>query len=526
MSKTTWAMIIGLLVVVVLGGLGVQRMRAAQSAATVTPVETAVVERGDLVASVSATGSVEPQTTLALTFKNPGRLAEVKVKAGDTVKAGDVLAQLETGELDLGVAQARATLASAKANLAKAQAGATDPDRAAAEAAVRSAKAALAQLKVGPTQADVAQAQAGVRAAQANLDKLRSGPRDQDVETARLNIEQAKNNLWGTQAQRDGVCGRAGQKDPISRQIPVPQSDCDKAQAAVQAGEQAVQIAQQNFDKLQAGPTQTELAAAQAEVDRAQAQLAKVREGTTAERLAQAQAEVDRAQAQLDKLNAGPTNEEIAALQAAIDQAQAGLDQAELRRRDAALTAPADGTVAAVNGKAGELVAQTTPVVTLVDLSHLQASLTIDETEISRVKLGQPARVTLDAHPGQDLDAKVAEIAPTATVQQGVVTYRVKVGLPATDLTLKPGMTTNVEIILDRRPGVLLVPNRALRSANGQRVVQVVRDPAQPPVEVAIKTGLSNDTVTEVVSGLSEGDRVVTQETPTNNPFGGGFGGR
>ncbi|MCW5852393.1 MAG: efflux RND transporter periplasmic adaptor subunit [Anaerolineae bacterium] len=520
MSRSTIIMVIGLVVVAGLGVVGYQRFQAAQAPAT-PPLETAEVQRGDLVASVSATGSVEPQTTLQLTFKTAGRLAEVRVRQGDTVKQGDALARLETGELELGVAQARATLAQARANLAKAQVGASAQDRAAAEAAVRSAQAGLAQLKVGPTQADLAQSQAGVRAAQAQLDKLRAGPRAEDVETARLNIEQAKNNLWGMQANRDSVCGRASDKNPA-----VPKAECDRAQAQVQAGEQAVQIAQQTFEKVQAGPTPQDLAAAQAEVDRAQAALAKLREGVSRERLAQAEAEVDRAQAQLDKLQAGPTNEDVAALQAGVDQAQASLSQAELRLRDAALAAPADGTLASVNGKAGELVTAATPIMTLADLSHLQVSLTIDETEISRVQVGQTARVTLDAHPGQDLEGKVAEIAPTATVQQGVVTYRVKVELPATDLLLKPGMTANVEIILDRRQGVLLVPNRAIRTANGQRVVQVVRGTPPAPVDVPVRLGLSNDQVTEVVSGLSEGDRVVTQVTPTNNPLSGGFGGR
>lgn len=526
MSRTTLFMIIGLVVVVVLGAIGLQRLQTARSTAATEPVETAVVERGDLVAAVSATGSIEPLTTTTLTFKTAGRLAEVRVKQGDSVKKGDVLARLETAELELGVAQARATLAQAQANLAKAQVGPTAADRAAAEAGVRAAQAALAQLKVGPTQADVAQAQAGVRVAQAQLEKLRAGPRAEDIEAARLSVEQAKNNLWGFQSNRDSVCGRAGDKNPITRQVDVPQSECDRAQAQVQAGEQAVQIAQQNYEKAQAGPTAQDLAAAQAEVDRAQAGLNKVREGTSQERLAQAQAEVDRAQAQLDKLQAGPSKEELAALQATIDQAQAGLAQAELRLRDATLTAPVDGTVGVVNSKVGEMVTGATPITTLIDLTHLQASLTIDETEISRVKLGQEAKITLDAHPGQELRGTVAEIAPTATVQQGVVTYRVKVDLPQTQLTLKPGMTANVEIILERRQGVLLVPNRAIRTSNGQRVVQVLRLGALAPTEVPVRLGLSNDAVTEVVSGLSEGDRVVTQVTPTNNPLSGGFGGR
>ena len=155
------------------GGLG---QTSADSQQSTGDLDIAVVERGTLVASVSASGSVEAKRRMALTFKTPGRVAEVYVETGDEVTAGDPLVKLDTAELELQVAQARAGLAAAEAQLAQLKAGPTAEDLAAAQAAVDSARAQLDKLQAGPDDAELQAARAAVNSARKNLNKILAGP--------------------------------------------------------------------------------------------------------------------------------------------------------------------------------------------------------------------------------------------------------------------------------------------------------------------------------------------------------------
>jgi len=288
-------------------------------------------------------------------------------------------------------------------------------------------------------------------------------------------------------------------------------STCENAQATVQRSEEEVRIAELQLQQLQRGPRQEDIAAAEAQLKQALGQLAT------------AQAQVRQAEANLARARKGPSAEDIAAAQAQVDQARSALELARLRLNDAVLKAPFDGTVTAVSVEAGQLVTAGAPVVTLAKLESLHVSLTVDETDVARLQVGQPATITLDAFLGQELHGAVAEIAPVAMVQQGVVTYNVRVDLARTELPIRPGMTANVNIEVARKENALLIPNRAVRFRDKQRVVDVLRDGRQ--VEVPVTVGLSNEQETEVLSGLSEGDQVVISVMPANSPFGGGFFG-
>ena len=198
--------------------------------------------------------------------------------------------------------------------------------------------------------------------------------------------------------------------------------------------------------------------------------------------------------------------------------------------RNAQLTAPFDGTVTqlnvvtAVSSSSGGSSASTAIQVT--DLGSLQVSVNMAEVDVSKIKLGQDVALTLDALNGVDLTGKVSQIAYVGTTTSGVVNYPVIISLPnATESGVKVGMTANVAITVDQRQGVLLVPNRAIKTQGRQKTVQV-----QTATDVTTKVvtiGLQNDNQAEVLTGLNEGDAVVigasTATTPGNR--GGGFGG-
>jgi HlyD family secretion protein len=484
-------MLLGVLMMVSLAGCG--QILPMQAKAT-TDLETATVTRGLIVATVNAAGNLEPESQVALSFKGAGRVQEVLVDGGDEVTDGQVLARLETGELELQVAQAEAGLAAAQAQLAKLKAMPDEDEVAAMEAALEAAKASLQT------------AEGAVASARANLARVEAGPTPEEIAIAERRVEQARNALWAAQTSRDSICGRVG-SGPFDAQ----QSDCDNAQATVQRAEEELRIAELQLQQLRRGPRDEDVAAARAQLQQALGQLAS------------AQAQVRQAEANLARVRKGPSAEDLAAAQAQVDQARVALELARLRLDDAVLKAPFDGTVVAVNVEIGQMAVAGTPAIVLAKLEPLHVSLTIDETDIARLQVGQPAIITLDAFLGTELSGTVTEISPVASVQQGVVTYRVKVDLAPTDLPIRPGMTANVNIEVARKENALLIPNRAIRFRGGQRVVSVLR--GEETVEVPIEVGLSNEEQTEVLSGLSEGDLVVTSVTPANNPLRGGFFG-
>lgn len=179
------------------------------------------------------------------------------------------------------------------------------------------------------------------------------------------------------------------------------------------------------------------------------------------------------------------------------------------------MRAPFDGTIAEVNGELGEFVTPsppgiaTLPVVDLIDTTCLTISAPIDEVDAPSVKPGLSARITLDAFPGETFDGRVRRIAPYVMEiekQARTVDIEAEFTNPADYVRLLPGYSADVEIILETRENVLHIPTEAL--LENQRVL--VFDPDSEQLQSRkVETGLSNWKLTEITSGLKEGERVV-----------------
>lgn len=208
--------------------------------------------------------------------------------------------------------------------------------------------------------------------------------------------------------------------------------------------------------------------------------------------------------------------------QASLDTAKISVEQAQRNLDKAKIYAPFDGIVAAVNFSLGDS-AGTGTAITIVDMSQLQVKVNLAEIDIAKVKVGQTAQMTLDALSNKTYNAKVLTIAPAATVSQGVVNYPVTVSIIDNDGSIKPGMTTNLSIIVEQRNNILLVPNRAIKTQGNQRTVTVVADGKNTVVPITI--GMTNDSSAEITSNnLKEGDVIVVNQT-TTRASGGGLGG-
>ena len=424
--------------------------------ASANALETAAIQRGTLVATVSATGAVSPLREAQMAFSASGPLTQLEVKAGDVVQAGQLLAQLDTRTLELQLAQSEASLNSAQSQLDK--------------------------LK-NPAAADVTSAQAGVTSAQAALTQIQT-PTQNDLIIAKADLDRAKAAVDQAQASYDRI---GGTSNPLIALAP-----------------QSLTLQQASSDYQRA------LAVFNSKVNPSDSQLK------------QAQSSLEQARAQLSHLT-HPTDTDLQSAQAAVDQARAARDLAKTQIDNAIIRAPFAGIISHVDFDLGSFVVAGRVLLGVADTSKLQVDVNIDETDISRVKVGQTVTIGLDAYPDAKLDARVTDVAATATTIQGVVNYVVTVSLDPAQIQVKIGMTANADIVVANIDNVLLVPNGAVRAANNTHYVTVQKAPGQTQ-EVEVKLGLANEQETEVLSGLNEGQLVVTSIVNQNPLSGGAFG--
>ncbi len=414
-----------------------------QSTAKSTPEPTAKPSP-----TVSADGKVVPLRSAELTLPTSGVVAEVLVKEGERVQAGQALIRLEGSRQQAALAQAEAGLRRAEANLAQVKAGAREQEVAAARAAVDAAKAQLARVQTGARSDEVAAAEsavkaaeAGVAAAEAALKRLLQGPEESELVAAKAELASAEAALKQAQAEYDKV---AWAPDVAAR----PEA-LRLEQATI-----AYNAAKARLDLLQRQPSAAAVDAARAEVQRAKAQLqqaqatlAKVKSGAQAADIQAAEAGVRQAQAQLELALAGARPETVAAAEAEVANARAAVEQARVALADIELKAPFAGTVAAIAVAPGELATPNRPLVHLADFSAWQIETTdLSELDAPRVREGDPARITFDAIPDLELTGKVVRIKPLGEARQGDITYTAVIALDRQDERLRWNMTAIVAV--------------------------------------------------------------------------------
>jgi HlyD family secretion protein len=202
---------------------------------------------------------------------------------------------------------------------------------------------------------------------------------------------------------------------------------------------------------------------------------------------------------------------DIQSAQNSVDSAQISVQTAQTNLDYAILRAPSAGVIQAINGTVGEpaSTSTTTPVILLANTGTVQLHGTVGESDVSKLKLGLVANITVDALGATTrMTGKVTGVDPVATIQQGVPVYGVDVTIDVPNASIKPGMSGTANVILVSRQDVLTVPNLAIKTQGTRKYVQVLKD--GQPVDVDATFGIANDTLTEVTGGgLKEGDLVI-----------------
>lgn len=462
--KRRWIWIVLAVIVVLAAGGGYLLWRRSTATPAAAGIRTVAVQRGTLQVTVSASGSLEPVRQMDLSFGVSGKVAEVLVGIGDRVKAGQVLARLDTTDLETSVRQAELNL--------------------------KSAQAQLDSLKSPPTTEEIKAAEATYYSALAQYQQLKNTPSEQTVLAAKLELEKAKIALDKAQ----GDYNRVSWRPDIGA---LPQSQ------ALQEATYNYQIALANYEEAIKGPSQDELAAAWRNVESAKAKL--------------------------DSLRNGSTEEDLVAAEVAVEQAKLSLEIARRELESAELKAPFDGIVAAVNIVEGEPA--TSPAITLIDPAQFQLTVNVDEVDVTKLQVGMPAQVTVDALPNVQLTGKVERIGWTASSTSGAVYYPVVITLDPTDAPLRAGMSASVTILVQELSDQLLIPTWAIQTDPVTNRSYVIRQTATGPERVNVRLGIRYGGFAQVLSGLSEGDvLVVSGQAGTSTNFGPGtmrfmFGG-
>jgi HlyD family secretion protein len=518
--------------------------------------QTATVKRGNLIVSVTASGNLALSQTADLAFQMAGTVQDVAVKAGDSVTQGEVLASLDTTEWQDNLEALQNQLTAKQRAVPQAQINLTNAQTALEQAEAQSVwpdDIFAARQKVWADEAAVAEAQAVLAGNKLIYDRNTGEYRYQQALTP-YDIK-----VW-TQTLSDAEA-----------KLAVDQVALDKLSAEYTA-ETKIAYAQENLREAQAEMDRL-LAASPADSGAIAVQKQKVA-------LAQ-QALQDAQNASKDivikKLQLQIAQGQLEDAQRAVTDAQKALDEA--KSESPVITAPFAGFVTTVNVKSGDEVTKNTVAVEIADPTKFEADILVSEMDLYKVKVGQDASVQLAALSTLNLPAKVTDMAPTATIQQGVVSYKVTVELqplqsvsgnqtgqgqrpqlpggqsPSVSgnqtgqgqgpqlaqggqasaattqaIQLRQGLSVTVTIVTAQKSNVLQVSNRAIIRQQGKIYVDVLKNGAS--TQVAVTTGISNAQYTEVTSGLSEGEQVVipkattTTTTGQSQPSFFGIGGR
>jgi len=511
------------------------------------------VKKGQLTQTVSATGIVESAHEITLNFKNPGKIVLMAAKEGNDVKAGDVLAQIDSAGINAQISQYSANLASAKANLDKVKAGASpqdinltqeqltksqnDYDRLMQESA--SQIKILREKTVDALNNSVFSIQTALNTV---YNDLINSENTIDMNTTdgalqakvKSNFDLMKGRFADLRLQVDAAKLADGDSSKII-------SAADAARLYLNDLNSLLDDSYNLSDKIIINTTYTttkkdtikaDISAQQSSINSALTSLQSARStlintsNSYQTQIEAAKNSVAIAQAQLDLKKIGARDFEIASAVAQVAQAQATLDKARSDANDYVIKAPIDGKITKVNYLLGETPNSVDPVIMMLGTERYEIKVDIPESDITKIKLGEKVTIDLDAF-GSDhpFNGTVTFIDPAQTIIKDVTYYKTTVVFNSDSWNdqIKPGMTANLTILADQKDDVLYIPQRAVKiktAALGEvpaKFVEVLVN--GQPQEKDIQIGLRGDNgLVEITAGLSEGESVITFTKDNSKP--------
>ena len=196
--------------------------------------------------------------------------------------------------------------------------------------------------------------------------------------------------------------------------------------------------------------------------------------------------------------------------EASVEKARASLNNTRAQISKTIIASPINGVVTKQDAKVGEIVSASSHVVSVISDASFQVEANLPEADVSKVKISDLAKLTLDAY-GNDVifEAKVIAIDPAETVIEGVSTYKITFEFQKEDERIKSGLTANIDILAEKKEGVIAIPQRAILTQDGSKIVRVEREDGRVD-EIKVELGLfGSDGRVEILSGLEEGMKVI-----------------
>ena len=475
-----------------------------------------VVDVRDIVQEVSVTGKVKPISSASLAFDRVGRISKFNVEVGSRVSVGETLASLDSAELVASLLQSEANVRVQEAKLDELKRGTRVEDIQVSQAQVDSATVALADAKRGLIEKINDAYTKSDDAIRSRIDRMFSNPKSShpelifvasdtslsdQIEFERFIIEGLLND-WGKSLISLSVSSDLDKYVlGVSENLEKIKYFLDKVSTAVSGLVANSSLTQTTLDTYK-----TETATARTNIN---SSISAV--NTANEKLRTERSDLNIAEQQLTLKKSGTPEEQLRAQEAVLEEARANVSNIRAQLGKTVLKSPIAGIVTKKDFEVGEIVSANTPVLYIISDNKFEIEANVSEADIAKVNIGDSARVTLDAY-GSDIifPSIVTKIDPAETMIEGVATYKTTFNFLDNDNRIKSGMTANIDIMTDKKEGVLAVPQRAVSSRNGDRFVMLYVG-KDVPEEKKITTGLrGSDGFIEVLSGLVIRDKIIS----------------
>lgn len=570
--------IIGTVLAVAVVGGGYFAVGAMGGETAETRYITEAVSRGTLISSISGVGQVSVSEQVEIQPKVSGEVVRVYVSKGQTVSAGTLLALLDTRDAEKAVRDAETNLETAKLELDRM----LEPVD---ELTLLQAENSLIQAKNSKQKAEdnlikayedgfntVADAFLDLPTVMGGMENLLFGKsinNQQDNITwyinatdhtsdARSKAERFRDDVYASYNKARTAytknfddykaVSRFSEEATIEAIIKQTYDTAQLIAEAVKAANNYIDFVQDHLEQRhlqipsQVSTHQSSLDSYTGTTNSNLSSLLSIQSTlkTSREAIVDAETNIEERELSLAKTKAGADELNIRAQNITIQQREDALITAKQNLNDHYIRAPFAGVVATVDVSLGKAVSSGSKVATLLANQQI-VEIALNEIDAVKIKGGQRATITFDAVPDLTVTGEVVSIATLGTVSQGVVSYDVTVVFDIEDTRIKPGMSASVSIITEAKQDALLVSNSAIRY-QGANTSILAMGTEGVPVTTQVTVGSSNDTHTEIVNGLQEGDTVVTQTITENTgnssqsaaqsgggnsiiPTGGGFGG-
>lgn len=478
--------------------------------------ELVTVQSTTFVQEVGVTGKVIPAKDVDMAFETGGRVSTVNVKVGDVVKQGQVLASVSSGDQWATVLQRQAKVDSEAAKLAEVQRGSRAEDIAIATTEVEGARVAYEQnlqSLVDQIKDAYAKVDDGVRG---KADQLFKNPRTVNPEVLsfenyplRMSVNDQRLKIGEILSAWSISINTLSTGTYAPSYLTEARTNLSAARNFFNDLSEGVSslVPSDSFPQTTIDKYKTDVSAARTAVSSAISTLSTVEQAYKASQNA-----YSKSQDQLALKKAGSTAEQINSQAAILKSAQADLQSARALLAKTNITAPFDGLITKVDTKEGEIASVNTNVIGLISASSYEIESYISESDIAKVRVGQPARVTLDAY-GKDIvfNATTVQVDPAETVLDGVSTYKTKLQFTQADERIRSGMTANIIIQTAEKPSSVVIPQEALFLDAGEKMVTI--DQGGKRLNRKVETGgINAKGEIEVLSGISVGEKVVVKK--------------